>query len=111
VDHRASYLTRTLAAFILAALCSACGSVADPAGFSVVTQDKYDFLPCKDIVTQRTANTNREKELSILIAKAESSPGGFIASYTAYRSELTQVRAFIAAANRALQKNNCEQKQ
>jgi hypothetical protein len=95
-------------AVALAALCSACGTVSDPAAFAVVTQDKFDFLPCSDIATQRTTLVNREKQLAELTAKAESSPGGFIVSYAAYRSELTLVRGQVAAANRALLKNGCD---
>ena len=91
----------------LSALCSACGTVSDPAAFAVVTQDKFDFLPCSEIAAQRGNLVNREKELTELTAKAESSPGGFIVSYSAYRSELTLVRGQVAAANRALQKNGC----
>ena len=95
-------------AVMLAGLSSACGTVSDPAAFAVVTQDKFDFLPCSDIATQRRTLVNREKELAELSAKAESSPGGFIVSYSAYRSELTLVRGQVAAANRALQKNGCD---
>ena len=95
-------------AVALAALSSACSTVSDPAAFAVVTQDKFDFLPCPEIAVQRTTLVNREKELAALSAKAESSPGGFIVSYSAYRSELTLVRGQVAAANRALQKNGCD---
>ena len=94
-------------AVALAALCTACSAVSDPAAFAVVTQDKFDFLTCPEIAAQRGNLVNREKELAELTAKAESSPGGFIASYAAYRSELTLVRGQVAAANRALQKNGC----
>jgi hypothetical protein len=94
-------------AVALAALCAACSSVSDPAAFAVVTQDKFDFLPCPEITAQRANLVIREKELADLTAKAESSPGGFIVSYSAYRSELTLVRGQVAAANRALQKNGC----
>ena len=95
-------------ALVLAALCAACGTVSDPAAFAVTVQDKYDTLPCKEVTNQRTNLVNREKELAGLAAKAEASPGGFIVSYSAYRSELAQVRGQIAAANRSLQKNGCD---
>ena len=109
MDH-ANRITRTLAVLALAAACASCGSVGDPAGFAVVTQDKFDFMSCQDISAQRAAHTVRVKELSELAAKAESAPGGFIASYAAYRSELTQARALLAAANRAAEKNGCDTK-
>ena len=52
--------------------------------------------------------TAREKDLSELAAKAESAPGGIIVSYTAYRSELTSVRAQKQAAERAFRMHNCD---
>jgi hypothetical protein len=92
----------------LVALCGACSTVSDPAGFGMVTQDKYDFMPCVEIVPQRNALIAREKVLSELAAKAESAPGGVIVGYAAYRSELTQTRAMLVAATRGAQKNNCD---
>lgn len=100
--------SRIAFATVLAALCAACGTVSDPAAFALAVQDKYDTLPCKEVAGQRGNHLNREKELNELIAKAEASPGGFIVSYSAYRSELAQVRGQIAAANRSLQKNGCD---
>jgi hypothetical protein len=95
-------------AAVLPALAAACGSVSDPAAFAVVVQDKYDTLPCKEVAARHASHVAREKELAELAAKAEASPGGFIVSYSAYRSELAQVRGQIAAASRALQKNGCD---
>ena len=95
-------------AVALAALCAACSTVSDPAAFAVVVQNKYDGLPCKEVAGQRTNLVNRQKELAESTAKAESSPGGFIVSYSGYRSELALVRGQIAAADRTLQKNGCD---
>ena len=92
----------------LAALCAACSTVGDPAAFAVTVQDRYDTLPCKEVAAQRLSYMNREKELAELAAKAEASPGGFIVSYSAYRSELAQVRGHIAATNRSLRINGCD---
>lgn len=99
---------KALAFAALAALCTACGTVSDPAAFVATVQDRYDTLPCKEVSNQRAGYIGREKELTELAAKAEASPGGFIVSYSAYRSELAQVRGHIAAANRSLQKNGCD---
>jgi hypothetical protein len=97
-----------LGAAMLGALCAACAGVSDPAGFSVVTQDKYDYSPCVEIVTAHRAQTTRVKDLTALVEKAESAPGGVIVSYAAYRSELASARAMLAAANRGARKNNCD---
>jgi len=93
---------------ILALACADCTGVGDPAGFAVVTQDASDFKSCPEIIGTRNAMAAREKELSDLVAKAESAPGGVIVSYAAYRSELTSARAQRAAAERAARLHNCD---
>ena len=82
--------------------------MGDTAGFAIVTQDRFDFMPCPEIIANRNGNIAREKQLSELAAKADASPGGFLVSYAAYRSELAQVRTLLAAADRAVRKNNCD---
>jgi hypothetical protein len=95
-------------ALALAALLIGCASAGDPVGYTIVAQDRYDFLNCTEIINQRNGQLAREKELVGLVQKAEASPAGFIVSYSAYRSELVQVRALIVAADRAAKKNGCE---
>jgi hypothetical protein len=100
------HAARLCAALALAALA---GCSTDLTSYStIVTQDKYDFLTCAQIIGNRAGLMAREKELSDLVAKAESSPGGVIASFAAYRSDLAVTRANIVAVNRAAQKNGCD---
>ena len=95
-------------ALALAALCASCGSFGDPLGYAVVTQDRYDFMTCKEIIGHRSGLINREKELLGLVEKAESGPGGFIVGAAAYRSELGQTRTLLRVAHRAAEKNGCD---
>jgi len=95
-------------AALLAAACAACTGIGDPAGYSIVTQDAFDFKSCPEITGARTSLSAREKELGGLIEKAESAPGGVIVSYTAYRSELTSIRAQRQAADRAARMHDCD---
>ena len=104
---RATSLLPLISCFAALAL-AACGSVSDPAGFGVVSQDRYDFMSCKEIINNRNGQQARMKELGERIEKAEASPGGFIAGAVAYRSEYLQARALAAAADRAARLNNCE---
>ena len=93
----------------LAALAVAgCTAVSDPAGYAIASQDRYDFMTCKEIINNRNAQTGRMKQLAEQIEKAEASPGGFIVSAAAYRSEYVQARALAAAADRAARLNNCD---
>ena len=89
-------------------MCAACSGIGDPAGFSIVTQDMYDFKTCPEIVGARNGIVAREKELTELVAKAESAPGGIIVSYTAYRSDLTNIRAQHVAVDRAARMHDCD---
>jgi hypothetical protein len=93
---------------LLAAACAACTGIGDPVGYSIVTQDAFDFKSCPEIIGIRNNMTAREKELNELAAKAESAPGGIIVSYAAYRSELTSVRAQKQAAERAARMHSCD---
>jgi hypothetical protein len=106
VDRAASWLTACLAALALA--LAGCGSVSDPAAFGIVSQDRYDFMTCKEIIANRTAQNARMKELGERIEKAEASAGGFIVGAAAYRSEYVQARGLAAAADRAARLNNCD---
>ena len=104
VDRAASWIVTCLSALAL----TGCGSVSDPAGFAIVSQDRYDFMTCTEIINNRNAQNARMKQLGESIEKAEASPGGFIVGAAAYRSEYVQARAMAAAADRAAQKNNCD---
>ena len=53
---------RLAGALAFAALLAACSAVNDPAGFTIVTQDKYDFMTCKEIINNRNAQTGRMKD-------------------------------------------------
>jgi len=102
-------IARRALALALTALCTACAAgVEETAGLGIASHDRYDFMTCKEIVGQRAYLIGVEKKLAESAAKAEASPGGVIVSFAAYRSELTQARALLAAANRALKKNGCE---
>jgi len=102
-----SFFAHLAAVFALAGLCG-CGPMPDPGGLAIATQDRYDFMTCGEIIGQRNNNNARVKTLTDLIEKADASPGGFIVSAAAYRSELVQARALAAAAERAARLNNCD---
>jgi len=107
-DHRVDRAASWLMTFLAALALAGCSAMDDPAGFSIVSQDRYDFMTCKEIINNRNSFNARLKQLGESIEKAESSPGGFIVSAAAYRSEYVQARALVAAADRAARKNNCE---
>jgi hypothetical protein len=102
-------LTRLSGGLAIALLVAGCAGGMDP-GYSVVTQDRFDFMECPELITHRTTWTAREKQLTDLAQKAESSPGGIIVSVTAYRSELAQARTHLRLVQEATQKKGCDAK-
>ena len=106
MDHVANGFR--LLACLAALAVAGCTAASDPAGFVIASHDRYDFMSCKEITDNRNARLARVKELQTLIDKAEASPGGFIVSAAAYRSEYVQARALAAAADRAARLNNCD---
>lgn len=101
-------LTRLSGGLAITLLVAGCAGM-DP-GYSVVTQDRFDFMECPELITHRTTWTAREKQLTDLAQKAESSPGGIIVSVTAYRSELAQARTHLRLVQEATQKKGCDAK-
>jgi hypothetical protein len=71
-------------------------------------QDKFDFMACKEIISQRAGLISREKELAELVAKADSSPGGVVVSTAVYRTDLVSTRTQLRVANRAAREKGCD---
>jgi hypothetical protein len=107
-DLRVDRVARRIIACLAVLAVAGCTAMDDPAGFGAVSQDRYDFMTCKEIIDNRNNQSARMKTLAESIEKAEASPGGFIVGAAAYRSEYVQARALKAAADRAALKNNCE---
>jgi pectin methylesterase-like acyl-CoA thioesterase len=101
-------LVRLAGAFALALLTAACAGM-DP-GYSVVSQDRFDFMECPQLLSERGNWTAREKQLSELAAKAEASPGGIIVSAAAYRTELAAARTNLRLVQQAAQRKGCDAK-
>jgi hypothetical protein len=100
---------RLASALALASLSAACAGGMDPA-YVVVTQDRFAFMECPQLIGERGTWTAREKQLSELVEKAESSPGGIIASVMAYRTELAAARTNLRLVRQAAQQKGCDAK-
>jgi hypothetical protein len=96
-----------LSALSASLVLGACGAISDPAGFALVTQDKYDFVTCKEAIAARNGAADAVKTG---IERMEKNDGidGAIVNTIAYRSELVMARGRLAAAERAIATNNCE---
>jgi hypothetical protein len=94
-------------ALALAGFCAGCANLSDPAAFATVTQDKFDFNSCKEIAGALAGNKARVKQYTDNIEKADASPGGFLVSAMAYRTDLVNARAMVRAAERAAEVKGC----
>jgi hypothetical protein len=109
VNRSAYGLVRLAGALGLAAITAACAGGVDPT-YSIVTQDRFSFMECPQLISERGTWTAREKQLSELAAKAEASPGGIIVSAAAYRTELAAARTNLRLVQQAAQQKGCDGK-
>jgi hypothetical protein len=91
----------------LALALAGCSGVPDVGSYAFVLQDRYVYNSCQELTNQRAHWTAREKELAGLVAKAESTPAGFLVSAASYRSELVQARAHLRFIGDAQRQKGC----
>ncbi len=100
-------MLRWAAAVLLMSACAGCAGVGNSVEYSMVVQDRYDFMTCPELTKVQGALAIREKELTDQVAKAETSVGGVVASMMAYRSELLQAREQVRIAARSARNKGC----
>ena len=83
------------------------GAPDDSMSSYMVSPGKYQLYNCAQMAALEPPLRTREGELIVLIAKAESGPGGAFAATLAYRSEYLQVRGELAELGRAAAAKNC----
>ena len=96
-----------LAGACLAGCATQNGAPDDSMSSYMVSPGKYQLYSCPQMAVLEPQFRSREGELAVLIAKAESGPGGAIAATLAYRSEYLQVRGELAELGRAAAAKNC----
>ncbi len=80
---------------------------ASDEGSLLVSPGKYQLYSCAQMAALEPSLRTREGELVVLIAKAESGPGGAIAATLAYRAEYLQTRGELAELGKATAAKNC----
>jgi len=99
---------RMVAAALLSALLSACGTSDDTIGRFLVAPDKFVLYSCAELAERATALAERQRELERLIAKAGDDAGGRLVSTVAYRSDYVSVRGEMNELRTAAAAKNCK---
>lgn len=99
---------RATAAGLLAAVAlSACS----PAGMGTLTvfadPGKYDYHNCEQLAEQHKRASERERELKLLMDKAEQSPGGAFVNVIAYKTDYVSTTEEIKVIEAASRAKNC----
>ena len=105
--HRFAVAMAALAVAMLAGCATQYGAPDDSMGSYMVSPGKYQLYSCAQMAELEPSLRTREGELVVLIAKAESGPGGAIAATLAYRAEYLQTRGELAELGRATAAKNC----
>lgn len=105
--HRFVVVLAALGGAGLAGCATQNGAPDDGMSSYLVSPGKYQLYSCAQLAGLEPPLRTREGELVVLIAKAESGPGGALAANLAYRGEYLQVRGELAELGKATAAKNC----
>lgn len=92
---------------LVASAVTACA--LDQFGSLYVAPGKYDALKCPDLNSLSIKLSDREKELTSLMDRANQEFGGPIVNALTYQTDLESVRANLAMVAKAAAERNCDQ--
>jgi hypothetical protein len=95
-----------IAAFAVATL-SGCTASDDGAARFLVAPDQYVLYNCPQIADAAQVNSNRQRELELLMAKAGTDSAGRFVSGMAYQPEYAQLRGQMAELRKEAVRKNC----
>ena len=93
---------------LLGALLAGCGSSSDTAAHFLVAPGKYVLYNCADIAQQAKVNSDRQRELEGLMAKAGTSSAGQVVNAVAYRPEYLELRGEMEDLRQAAADKKCK---
>jgi hypothetical protein len=104
-------LPRNAAAMALLGLglgLAGCADMSDSMTMAFADPAKYELYDCKQLETERKTLATRGAELQGLIAKADTGVAGPVVAELAYRNEYIAVRGQSQLANKAWERNKCQ---
>jgi hypothetical protein len=94
-------------AFVVAVMASACSTTFDQVGSLYVAPGKFALLKCPDIAARSIADSNREKELTSLMDRANQDTAGPVINTLIYSTDLSTVRAELGELRKTAEEKNC----
>jgi hypothetical protein len=98
---------QTLTIMCVVACTGGCASGDLDAVSPYAEPGKYDFLDCPSIAQGMRTASDREKQLTDLITRADQGVGGGIVSAIAYQDELNITRARLRSLRKAAESKQC----
>jgi hypothetical protein len=106
-QDRAQGAVRWVAAVLLSASLAGCAINSDDIGLTMADPLKYELYNCKQLAAALEAATKRERELRVLISKAEQDTGGAIVAALAYRNDYARARGDIKVVEETMERRDC----
>src|SRR5215469_1657869 len=90
-ERRSLHVARLASAFgalLTAAILTGCSSSGDSAGFPIFADPgKYQYYNCAQLAEQIKSWTAKQRDLKLLMDRAEQSPGGAAVGFIAYKAD------------------------
>ena len=93
---------------IAATALAGCAVSDDSVGRFLVKPDKYVLYNCTELAKAAQATRSRQRELEMLMAKAETDSVGVLVSGAAYRPEHVQLRGIMNELQKTAVDKNCK---
>jgi hypothetical protein len=93
---------------IAGALLAGCSSTGDNPLTIFADPGKYQYNTCEQIAGQRTHWSSREKELRMLMDKAEQSAGGAVVNVLAYKADHVAANEELKVLENTARAKNCD---
>jgi hypothetical protein len=106
---RASRAAGLAGILLSGAMLAACSSSSDTA-FSIFAEPgKYQFHTCGQIADAMKAQSQRVKDLKVLIDKADQSTGGAAVGFIAYKADYVAAEEELDSLRSAARSKSCDQ--
>jgi hypothetical protein len=114
--RRVGARSRTLAAPVLSALAvsgfaitlAACSTAGDSSFTVFADPAKYLYYSCQQLAAQKQHWTTRERELQLLMDKAEQGAGGAVVNLIAYRADHVAATEELKLIDKTTRDKKCE---
>jgi hypothetical protein len=104
----ARHVALVVAGSIAGALLAGCSSMGDNPLTFFADPGKYQFNNCEQIATQRQYWSSREKELRMLMDKADQSAGGAVVNVLAYKADHVAANEELKVLESTARSKNCD---